>query len=156
MTEPWTTPIPTSYGAISLWQTPTPLGGLTCYLFLVGSGEDQTVVGYLTVEDPNRLDPELRRPHDPQDRRIDTIWVHPLARGHQIGRIVGKVAKEHQLFESHSPNRTPQGTAWANSIGDTPPPAESGPNPDDFERGARTYYELIFRTYPSLRRLGEA
>lgn len=157
MAEPWMRPHSTSYGTVSLMRAPIPVDDTLCYLFVAHeSGGGLTVVGYLTVQDPSRIDRELRRPQDPHDLRVGTVWVHPQARGHKIGRILGAVAKQHRLFESHSLERTPEGTAWAQSIGDNPPSAEHCPDPVAFERGATNYYELILQRNPSLGRLGKS
>jgi len=79
-----------------------------------------TLLGFLTVDNPAWIDEDVRRPDDPTDLRVNTIWLHPNARGRGVGATVGVVAKAHGLFESHSPERTPGGDKWAKNVDDEP------------------------------------
>jgi len=149
MHEPWEEPVETEYGSVRWREVGDPIGNRYCYLMLAKSGQEYSVVvGYMTVEDPEIIDEDTRRPSDPIDRRIDTMWIHPNARHQGIGKTLGLVARQYKLFESHSLTRTADGTAWARSLGDTPPPAEAEPSEEDFEKGARRYYLNLLQAYP--------
>jgi GNAT superfamily N-acetyltransferase len=149
--QAWEEPVVTSLGPVRWQQVSDPIGRKLCYLIVTAFGTPpEYLVGYMTVDDPATVDEETRRPLDPVDRRVDTVWVHPAARGHGIARALGLVAREAGLFESHSHTRTAAGTAWAKALGDALPPPEEQPDPQEFDQGARRYYCALLAANPGL------
>ena len=151
MAEAWEEPVVTSLGPVRWQQVKDPIGRRLCYLMVTDSGRPPyQLVGYMTVEDPATVDEGTRRPLDPIDRRVDTVWVHPAARGHSIARALGSLAKGHGLFVSHSQTRTTAGTAWARALGDDLPPPEEQPDSHKFDVGAERYYRALLAANPGL------
>ncbi|MET7284160.1 hypothetical protein ABZS29_38360 [Kribbella sp. NPDC005582] len=156
----WSKPVVTGAGLVR-WvrlESAASLGlGPRHWYAMVGADLDGTdapegvLLGYLSIDDPADFpQDDTRRPEDPIDRRVNTIWIHPAAQGKGLGKQLGTIAKEHRLFESHSLERTEAGTAWARSIGDEPPPATSVPDPVKFDRGAARVYRLLVDAEPDL------
>jgi GNAT superfamily N-acetyltransferase len=154
--HPWEDPVETPYGLVRWQEVGDPIGSRFCYLMLADPDEGFSVlVGYMTVEDPQLIDEDTRRPSDPIDRRVDTVWVHPIARHQGIGKSLGLVAKRYALFESHSSTRTGEGTGWAKSLNEAPPEAETKPTAEDFDKGAHRYYGILLQANPDLIGVGD-
>lgn len=158
--EPWETDIATEVGQVR-WVS---VGGegdppKTLWHLMVeldagpATSEGGTLWGYLSVENPAWIDDDVRRPEDPVDLRVHTIWLHPRLRGHRIGTALGMLAKEHRLFESHSLERTPGGTKWAQSLGDVPPPITEEVDETNFDRGGKFSYGMLLERFQDLRGL---
>ena len=71
------------------------------------------LLGFLSVEDPETVDDDLRRPQDPVDRRMDVTRLHPDVRDQGVGGALRDVAERHGQFESHSDVRTDAGSRRA-------------------------------------------
>ena len=154
MSEPWEQAVETKYGRVRWELASDPIGSRLCYLMMSEQdGGPAVLVGYMTVEDPSTVDEETRRPSDPHDRRIDTVWVHPAARRCGIGHALGLIARQHRLFESHSDVRTAGGTVWAESLGDSVSEVHEQPDEEVFDCGAQSYYRVLLSAYPHLQGL---
>jgi hypothetical protein len=157
--EAWELPISTAIGSVRWRKVADPFGGRKLWYAVLGEPEaiasEKTVVprrplllGFLSVEDPETVDDDLRRPQDPVDRRIDVIWLHPDVRDQGVGGALRDVAERHGLFESHSDVRTDAGSRWAAGGGEALPPPGEVPEPVKFEAGGRRSYRRLLAENP--------
>lgn len=159
MEQPWEQWVETAAGSVQWQSVSDPFGGSRIWYVMVcrdfgraselmsAPPDGKVLVGYLGIEAPTSVDEETRRPTDPHDRRIDTIWVHPRLRGNGLGAATGHPAKAH-LYDIHSNTRTAAGSRWAKSVGDHPSEASIVPDEARFDSGARKCYETLLREVP--------
>lgn len=109
------------------------------------------LVGILTVRDPESTDPELRRPHDPEVREVDTIWLHPLARRSGVGTVAHAAAKADDIYEAHSGTRTDAGARLVGRVDDSVPPRTERAETETLEESGRWVYEQVLEAIDGIR-----